>query len=330
MDALITTRHDDQPYRRRSAVLSTILWVGLIVLFLLPFFSYEDPPPGQEGILVELGMIDVGQKSAEGAAAAEVAEEPRPEAEPTPVEEPEPEVEVVEEVTPPEPTPVEEVVEETAPAPQPDPDVIRQQQEAAVALAERREAQRRADVKRAEDLRIAAAEERVRREEEAAQKAAAERRRAEEAAAKRAAEQEARAAALRASTGDLFSGSGEGAGAGDGGAAGNQGDPGGKRNAGPRTGITSGAGSVGGGLEGRGVLSSPKINDRSQLDGRVVIKVCVGPDGSVTSADYTQIGSTTSQSTLVTLARKNAMRYRFAPSDRDQQCGKITYEFVVE
>lgn len=322
----------DQPYRKRSAVLTTILWVALIALFLIPLFSYEDPPPGQEGILVRMGNLDMGQASEEAAAASEVAEEPQPEAAPTEVEEvAEPEVvPEVEPIPPSEIAPVEEVVEEVAPEPVPDPELIRQQREAAVALAERREAQEREAERRAEERRVAAAEEARERAEAAKRAAAEEARRKAAAEAKRKAEQEARAAALRASTGDLFSGSGSGSGGGTGGNPGEQGDPAGNPDAGKRSGIPSGAGSVGGGLENRGVLASPKLNDRSQLDGRVVIKVCVGPDGSVTSADYTQIGSTTSAEQLVTLARKNALRYKFATSDAAVQCGKITYEFVVE
>lgn len=327
----ITQTRDDQPYRKRSAVLSAVLWVGLVLLFLLPLFSYQDPPPGQEGTLVRLGRLEAGVQSTDAGAAAEVADEPQPEAEvePTPAEEP---VQPEEAVVPPPPAPVEEVAEETAPPPpQPDPEVIRQREAAAVALRERREAEERTRAREAEQRRLAEAKERARAEAEAAERRAAEEaRRAAEAAAKRKADQEARAAALRASTGDLFSGSGSGQGGGSGGNAGEQGAPDGDPADGRRTGIPSGAGSIGGGLEGRGVLSSPKISDRSQQAGKVVIEVCVGPAGNVTSAKYTQRGSTTSAETLKALARSNALRYKFAPSSASEQCGKITYEFVVE
>ncbi len=95
-------------------------------------------------------------------------------------------------------------------------------------------------------------------------------------------------------------------------------------------GITTGTGSVGGSLGNRNVLSAPRITDNSALEGTVVIAVCVDAYGSVVSADFTQKGSTTSNSTLVNLAVNNARKWKFSTGDVDMQCGTMTYRFKVQ
>ncbi len=95
-------------------------------------------------------------------------------------------------------------------------------------------------------------------------------------------------------------------------------------------GITTGTGSVGGSLGNRNVLSAPRITDNSALEGTVVIAVCVDANGSVVSADFTQKGSTTSNSTLVNLAVSNARKWKFSTGDVDMQCGTMTYRFKVQ
>ena len=99
------------------------------------------------------------------------------------------------------------------------------------------------------------------------------------------------------------------------------------------TGGGSGTGtgaSIGGGLGGRAVKERGRINDTSQKSGKVVIEVCVDKEGRVTSADYTQRGSTTSDSELKTKALQAARGYRFATSTADQQCGTITFNFTLK
>jgi len=133
--------------------------------------------------------------------------------------------------------------------------------------------------------------------------------------------------------------SGQGAGGGgkpgNGGINGGTGDnPFGKSNGdGGGTGGGSGTGtgaSIGGGLGGRKVERRGSINDSSQKSGKVVIEVCVNSSGTVTSADYTQRGSTTSDSELKNKALQAAKGYRFAPSTADQQCGTITFNFTLK
>ena len=127
------------------------------------------------------------------------------------------------------------------------------------------------------------------------------------------------------SYGDLLGGDGKG----NTGKPGNQGDPSGDPNAKALEGISKGSGRVGGGLGNRGVLHEPKINDGSQKTGRVVISVCVDKNGKVIKAEYTQKGSTTTDSELKDIARRAALQFKFTDSDVEEQCGTITVDFKV-
>jgi TonB family protein len=103
------------------------------------------------------------------------------------------------------------------------------------------------------------------------------------------------------------------------------GDP----NASSLEGISTGTGKVGGGLGSRGVLKSPPVSQNSQKAGTVVVSVCVDSNGKVTSADFTQRGSTTADSQLVNAAIRNAKNWQFSEGAVDKQCGTISYNFKV-
>lgn len=188
----------------------------------------------------------------------------------------------------------------------------------------------------AETVDVVAAKEVKRRKAEQEQIEAEQRRKAEllaeanrKAEADKRAREQAEYEASKGKYGGLFKGTGTGRG--NTGKSGNQGDPNGDPNAKNLEGIhTGGKGRIGGGLGNRGVVSEPKIVDNSSKEGRVIIKVCVNSDGSVTSAEFTQKGSTTQDATLVNIARKNALKFKFTPSDVSQQCGTITYDFRLE
>ena len=332
----------EERYKKRSAAISMTVFVILLIALVLPLFSYPTPPPGQEGILVNLGVIDLGEGDENAAASAQEVAEPTPPAAeelPPPAEEPIPEPEPVPEPLP-EPEPE---VAEPEPTPKPDPvpdpreELLAAQEAEAIALRKREaraklEADKKREVERAAKAKRDAAQ-RAEAQRIAAEKAErAERQRQAELAAAAKAERERKAAALRASTADLFGGAqGSGDGKGRTGKPGNQGDPNGDPNASRLTGLSSGgAGDVGGGLEGRGVLASPKLTDNSQRRGRIRVAVCVGPDGRVSSARYTQMGSTSNDEVLKQLAINNAKGYRFSPSSAASQCGHISYEFVVQ
>lgn len=285
----------EQRNKRYGVITSVVLHTLVIILALLPMIFYQNPPPEQEGILVNLGLPDQGQGD-ENAAPAESSqeEEAEPEQEPEPVEE----------------KPVErEEPRKTEPTPQKE--VIKTEDPEAVALREQKK-------------REQAEQDRKQREEEARQRAEAESKR-------KAAEEEARKKAeadkLKGEIGGLF---GNGKGKGNTGKTGNQGNPDGDPNGKALEGISTGTGSVGGGLGNRGVTSAPKIEDNSQQEGTVVVRVCVDKDGGVVEAEFTQKGSTISTGRLKDIAVSNAKRWKFSKGDIDRQCGTITYRFKVQ
>ena len=257
---------------------------------------------------MNLGIPDVGQ-----------GEENAPPADTAP--------EVVEEVAEEEVAEPEEVVEEVVPEPSepesvPEKEVVKTEDPREVALKRKKEKEKRereeADrKKRAEDARKKA-------EAEAKRKAA------EEAARKKAeadAKRKAEADKLKGEIGDLF---GSGSGKGNTGTPGNQGDPGGDPDASRLEGISTGSGQVGGGLGNRGILRRHTPQETSQARGKVVVSVCVDSTGKVTEAKFTQRGSTTSNSSLVSAAITSAKRWKFSAGGPDRQCGTITYNFKVQ
>lgn len=300
MESIIT--HEERKNSNRGKFVSVAVHIGLILLALLPLLSYPDPPPGQEGILVNLGIPDVGQGDENAGPTApaepEVAEE-TPEVEES---QPEPEPEVSE------------------PEPVPEPEVVETEDPNEIALKRKKEEER----KKQEEA------DRKKRDEEAKKRAEAEaKKRAEEEAERKAAEdarRRAEADKLKSDIGGLF---GDGGGKGNTGTSGNQGDPNGDPNAANLEGISSGSGRVGGGLGSRGVLKSPTVSENSQKAGTVVISVCVDSSGDVISAEYTQRGSTTGDSQLVNAAIRNAKNWQFSQGSVDKQCGTISYNFKV-
>ena len=312
--------------KKKSGVISTLLTAILILLLFLPLFSHMDPPPGQEGILVNLGEIDVGQ-----------GEENAPPPKPQPEErEPETAPEEVKEDTKPEPTPKKpEVKKPKVKTPKPvvketvvteDPDAIRIKKEKE--KKEREEEKKKREEEAAEEAREAAEEEarEAKIAEERRKKAeAAEKKRKAAEAARRKAEAKAKADALDG----LF---GDGGGQGNTGTSGNQGDPNGDPDSKILEGKSTGAGKVGGGLGRRGIVSAPKIVDNSQDTGVVVVDVCVDRNGRVTKAEIRQTKTTTTSSRLKQLAVSNTKKYRFKKdsSASETQCGTITYDFRLK
>lgn len=297
MDDFIS-HQKQQKDKERSLIATFVFHFILIVLAMLPFMSYQIPPPGQEGILVNLGLPDVGQGD-ENAGPAETAEEE--------------EETIPEEEVQPEPQP-ETPREETKPEPVKEKEVIKTEDPEAIALRRKKEQEKKAQEE----------QERVEREE-ARKKAEADAKKKAEAEAE--ARRKADAQKTKDQIGGLF---GNGKGKGNTGKPGNQGDPGGDPNSDILTGISTGSGKVGGELGSRGVSSSPKVTDNSQKQGTVVLEVCVDGDGNVTSAKYTQRGSSTTDSQLVSVAEANARRWKFTPGGPDKQCGTITYNFKLQ
>ena len=305
MDVLVTQQ--EQKNKRRGMVTSMIVHILLILLALWPFLQLPDPPPGQEGILVNLGLPDEGQGDDNAGPSEPVVEEQEEEPveetsepeETEPVDDPEPEPED-------DPTPVE---------PEPTKEVITDDNSEEIALKKKEEEKKKKEAKeKAERER----KEKARKEREAKEKA-------EKAAAE--AKKKADAAKFKDELSGLF---GDGDGKGKTGKPGNQGDPDGDPNSDKLDGISTGSGRVGGGLGDRGVVKSHTPTDNSQETGTVVVEVCVNENGSVVSAKVTQKGTTSSSSKLRNLALKSAKKWRFKEGIVDKQCGTITYNFKLK
>lgn len=301
MDDILTIK--EQQNKRKGQIAGGIMFIFLVIVLLLPLFWYQNPPPGQEGIQVNLGIPDIGMGEDLNA----------PEATTTDTEE------VVEET---DPLPEEPVVEDVPPPPspaEPEPtprETITTEDAQAIALRQQREREAREQRER---------EDAERREREAE----AERERQRQEAERRRQEREAAAQATRDQVGGLFN-SGSGGGQtntpGDGGAT--DGDPN-SSNIGSKS---FGSGTVGGGLGNRGVSNSPRLVENSQKSGVVVVSLCVDASGSVipSSVKFTQRGSTTTDSQLVNAAIRNAKQWGFSRGQVDRQCGTITYNFKVQ
>ncbi|PPK86488.1 outer membrane transport energization protein TonB [Neolewinella xylanilytica] len=310
----ITLTESEKRGDRTGKIVATVGAILIVALLLWPIFFFQNPPPGQPGILVNLGIVDMGQGEENAPAPAE----------------PEPEEVVV--PTPPLPQ------NPPPPPPRVDPDPQPEQREVVVTedpevVALRKQKAREEAQRQAEQRRIQQEAEAERRK----QQAEAEARRRQEAEAERQRQAEAEAARRRQAEADALKGQlggafGQGSGNGNTGRPGNQGVDNGDPNADRLSGISTGSGRVSGGLSGRGVLASPPVQENSQVSGTVVIEVCVNPRGEISRADYTQNGSSTADPALVAAARKNALRWRFAANELApaEQCGRISYNFKVQ
>ncbi len=269
-----TIQSQEQTSQGKGWIVSLVVHIMVILAFLLPMIAIKNPPPEQEGLLVNLGLPDEGEGQ-ETPKGTESKPQPAAAAE----------------------------TKEVKPAPPvnartPTREVKSQKMTSAV------------------DSPVSSKEASAKKAAEAdAQREAAEQARQQEAYNK-----------TKKSYGDLLGTGGKG----NTGKPGSQGDPNGDPNASNLTGISTGSGRVGGGLGNRGVLHEPQINDRSQKTGRVVISVCVDKNGKVLKAEYTQKGSTTTDSELKEIARKAALQFTFTQSDIEEQCGTITVDFKIK
>jgi hypothetical protein len=59
MDLILSP--EEKENKKRGLIFSIIFHIAFLLLALLPFFNFPIPPPGQEGILVSLGIPDVGE-----------------------------------------------------------------------------------------------------------------------------------------------------------------------------------------------------------------------------------------------------------------------------
>lgn len=318
MDQLLSPAEEKN--QKVGKIASTIFHIIIIALLFLPFFTYPDPPPGQEGVLVSLGQPEVGMNDAPADAAAEpevaeeVAEEPIEE---TVTEEVIEEVEEVSEPVVEEPK-VEPKKEDTKAA---DDKKIKADKASREIKLQREKEKKKREQAAAESKKKSDAEARVKKEaarkarvaEEARKKAAKEKADKKAADAKRAADAKKKAEGM-------FNTGGSGSGSGDGGKTGNQGQTDGDPNGTALDGL--GVGSVGGNLRGRGG-KGPSFDPAAQVSGKITIKVCVDGNGRVISAKSTLSNTTITNSTVKRQAEKAAMNWRFKAGDK--ACGTVTY-----
>lgn len=319
MDTLLSPAEEKN--RRIGQIVSTVIHIILIALLFLNFFTYPDPPPGQEGVLVSFGEPELGMndEKADAGGEPETAEIVEPE----PVEETV--EEVVEEVVEEKPTEVPKV-EPKKDKPKPDTKKLledKASKERALAKKKKEEKERKeaADAKRKADAEAAAkrAEAKKAREAEEARKKAA-----KEKADREAAEAKRRADAAKKASG-LFGNKSNGSGSGSGGNEGNQGQTDGDPSGTALEGL--GDGSVGGNLRGRGG-KGPSFRPAAQVSGKITVKVCVDANGRVTSAKKTLKNTSITNQTVIRQAEKAALKWKFKAGE--PACGTVTYVIKLQ
>ena len=310
----------EQKNQGTGAVVSGAVHLAIaLLMFLVPMGMHkmDPPPPEPGGILVALGEPDKGQ-----------GDDPAPQGQQMDDPSQTKEVDVPKE-SPPKPAPSKPVPAKPATPPPtkttptkttPAPSKVVTEDPAAVRVRE----QQAAAKKKRDD------EERSRADAAAKTKAAKD---AADAATKAKAAKDAADAKARADAKGKFGsklGQGGGQGQGNTGKPGNQGDPNGDPSSKVLDGISTGSGTIGGGLKGRATKKkAPKVEESSNSEGTVTVEVCVDSNGNIASAIVTQKGTTTTDSKLRAAAVANAKLNLFEGKDIDKQCGTITYIFTA-
>lgn len=293
--------------------MTSAIAVVLLLLMFLFGLTYFDPPK-EYGIAVNFGTTDYGSGNQQPTEALK----PASQSEPEPVEEVIEEVQeaVVEETTITEPS-SEETSEE----------VITQNNDEAIAIKKKEEAQRKAEADaKAEAERAAEA----RKKAEAERQAEIERQRIAE--QQRIEKKKSEEAAKRKNLDALMGGFSDTDGNADGGEGDDQkaGDKG-KRLGDPYASGYYGNGGAGGGgnfLGSRTALNKPKP-DKLCDEGTVVVEITVDRNGKVISAKPGAKGTTNSVACLYDAAKKAAMNTKFNPDSNapEKQFGYIIYNF---
>ena len=296
--AFLDTRH-----KKKSFWLTTILLSLLLLLLFYIGLTYMDPPI-ENGITVNFGYVDYGKGPAP----------PRPLAEPQPEEEEEIQEEKVEEIQ--ETQPVKEVTPEET-TEQGSEELLTRESEEAIKIKQQEAEKRKAE----EAARKARAEaERLERERKAAEEKAR-------------LEQEAKKKKLDDLMGGLNNAEGANEQAeGDDQGIGDKGQPDGDPYANTYYGSPgSGSGTGGYGLSGRSLVSSGKVQQDCNEEGRVVVRIVVDRNGRVIDAQAGVKGTTNNDPCLLEPARKTALLHKWnmdtkAPS---QQIGFVVVNFKL-
>ncbi len=279
----------EEENKRRGIVFSVILHLIILMLCLLPFMTPQDPPPEQQGVLVSFGMPDDL-----GTTSNEVSLKKS-------------EVEQIKPTSSAKPT---KVVKKESPQKQdPVKTTTLDQEDISVKTTSDDKANK---IDLSEDIAIKKDQE-SREEQERIESEQRER----EAKEKEFNEKKNKYDDL------INKGKNKGS------STKPKGEPKGDPNSDALEGIIDGSGKIGGGLGNRGILFEPTLQDKSQKQGIVVVRICVDPSGSVTEARFQQKGSKTTDQYLVDLAIKHAKKYKFSPGELEKQCGTVTLDFKL-
>ncbi len=317
----------DTKHKRKSAVLTSLIGVVILVLIFMFGLTYFDPPK-EYGIAVNFGTTDFGSGNVQPKEALKPAQQ-EPEVAEEAVEEEVVEEEVVEQ---------EQVEEASAPVEDSAEDVITQNNEEAIAIKKREDAKRKKDeAKKREDDRLKKeADDKARREAEIERKKieAEQKRVAEE---KRKIEKDKREKAAKRKKLDAMMG---GISDGDGKATGGEGDDDKPGDKGKITGDPNASGYYGPGGGGSGgnyrlgnrkALSKPKPTYDCNEEGKVYVKISVDNSGRVFAATAGVKGTTNSANCLLTKAKAAALKTKFSPDSKapSKQNGIIIYNFSL-
>lgn len=78
------------------------------------------------------------------------------------------------------------------------------------------------------------------------------------------------------------------------------------------------------------IIKTEKILDYSEKQGTVVLEICLDSLGAVISADYQEMGSTTTDEYLINLAKENIGLWEFSAALLEKECGTITFRFMLQ
>lgn len=82
------------------------------------------------------------------------------------------------------------------------------------------------------------------------------------------------------------------------------------------------------GLTGRDITRTPALSDEFNENAKVAVNIRVDEKGNVVSAEYTPLGSTTSDPSYKEIARKKAMLVKFSPGSSESS-GTIVFDFKI-
>ena len=116
------------------------------------------------------------------------------------------------------------------------------------------------------------------------------------------------------------------------GLGGTGGGPGKGTGTGPGPGVGAGDGKFGFDLNGRQLVTRPRLVTNNPEQGQIVVGITVDQDGNVTEATPGVKGTTISDATLYELVKEAAMKTKFNHStgDTPEQDGTITFRFVIQ